>query len=308
MAPIDEKLTETVRSMYEEFPFPNTEYQMPIRPFAAYFAKQARKGGRSLLSESIDVIDAGCGTAAFITNLAQSFSESRFVGVDMTEASLKLARDKAAARGLGNLSFEKANILTLDLGRKFDVVMNLGVLHHLADPAGGLARLAAHVADDGYLVLWLYGKHGRYRLNLNQKLIDLLATKDEDWRTRIDIAKRALVGFPDAMMSCHFSVADQKMEDDFSRAREWILKHDQWVADQFVHPHETVVDMDDILKLTAGIGFRVEEWFGVEQDASRYTPDPDLQKRIDALEPDDRLRALDLLIKPNYYFVVARRR
>lgn len=303
-----EDLTKSVRSMYEEFPFPNTEYRMPIRHFAAYFAKHARKGGRSLLGEGVTVTDFGCGTAAFIRALAKSFPESQFTGFDMTTASLNLARKYAAEAGLQNIAFEQGNILEVDLGRKFDVVMNLGVLHHLADPPRGLARIVSHMKDDGFLVLWLYGKHGRYRLNLNQNMIGLLTRPEDDWKTRVDLAKRVLTTFPDKYIQCAFSVADQRLEDDFQKSREWILQHDQWVADQFVHPNERVVDMDDIYGLLDGVGLKLDLWLTVDEDPAKYTSDPEIQGLIAKLSLDDRRRFIDRLIKPNDYFVIARRK
>jgi SAM-dependent methyltransferase len=300
-------LTETVRSLYEAFPFPNTEYQLPIRAFAEYFARRARKGGRSLLKEGVEVVDAGCGTAAFITQLATAFPESRFTGVDMTSASLAVARRQAVDRNLSNLSFVQADLLTLALERKFDVVMNLGVLHHLADPDRGLERLAAHLAEDGYLVLWLYGTHGRYRLNLNQRAFHLLFKSDEGWQERVALAKRALTGFSDDHLQCHFSVADQRIENDFSKARAWILEHDQWIADQFVHPAERTVDLDEIVRLLGRQGLVLDTWLGISNDPESYTADETLRARMAGLPRADLLRFIDLLIKPNYYFVVARR-
>jgi hypothetical protein len=185
--------------------------------------------------------------------------------------------------------------------------MNLGVLHHLADPPRGLARLAAHMQPDGFLVLWLYGKHGRMRLNLNQQMIALLQKPGDGWRERVDIAKRALRGLPAKMLECHFSVADQKLEDDFPKAREWILEHDQWVADQFVHPVERTVDLDDVLQLLDGAGLTLDTWLGVSEDPARWAGNDELiRERIERLDHRDRLRFIDRLIKPNYYFLVAR--
>jgi SAM-dependent methyltransferase len=298
--------TRTVRTLYEQFPFPNTDYKVPAWGFARYFAAQARHGGRSLLAEGVSVLDAGCGTAEFTRSLAASFSQSRFLGVDMTEASLEIARTRAREAGLTNAELQRGNLLELDLGRRFDVVICMGVLHHLADPARGLARLREHLADDGYMVLWLYGGHGRYRLALNQQMIALLAREGEDWRARVDVARRVLTGFAPEHLACHFSVADKAIEDDFPRALAWVLQHDQWIADQFVHPTEHCVTMDNLLPALERSDLHLDAWIGVDEAPERITPDPALQARLAGLSRTDRLRFIDLLLKPNYYLVVAR--
>jgi 2-polyprenyl-3-methyl-5-hydroxy-6-metoxy-1,4-benzoquinol methylase len=58
---------------------------------------------------------------------------------------------RAAARGLDNIAFEEGSILELPrsgLG-PFDYVDCCGVLHHLPDPAAGLAALVATVIGAG---------------------------------------------------------------------------------------------------------------------------------------------------------------
>jgi 2-polyprenyl-3-methyl-5-hydroxy-6-metoxy-1,4-benzoquinol methylase len=168
-------LTAHIRSMYEEFPFPNCAYRRKQGlELGVYLARAARRGARSLLAEGVSVLDAGCGTGSTVIPLARAYPQSQFVGLDMNGPSLEIAERDARALGLSNLRFVQADLHTLDLGRRFDVVLCFGVLIVMADPDAGLARLSAHTASDGRLVLWLYGSHGRYRLQLNQRLIALL--------------------------------------------------------------------------------------------------------------------------------------
>ena len=61
-----------------------------------------------------------------------------------------------------NIEFYRADIL--DLGAfepGFDVISSVGVLHHMADPARGLQRLAELLLPGGYLMLGLYSELAR---------------------------------------------------------------------------------------------------------------------------------------------------
>src|SRR5205823_6166894 len=80
---------------------------------------------------------------------------------DVCGPPLEIARATARAAGVDNVEFSQYDLLdgATDLGR-FDVVLCMGVLHHLADPALGLRQLARHLAPDGVLFLYLYGERG----------------------------------------------------------------------------------------------------------------------------------------------------
>lgn len=73
------------------------------------------------------VLDAGCGTGENALHLASL--GLNVLGVDVAEAALSIAREKAAARGL-NAVFLAADALHLDrLGRLFDTVLDCGLFH-----------------------------------------------------------------------------------------------------------------------------------------------------------------------------------
>ncbi len=81
------------------------------------------------------------------------------------------------ARGLENISFHQGSLLDLP-GRgwpPFDYIDCCGVLHHLADPAAGLAALVAVLAPGGGLGLMLYGELGRTGVYPAQRAIARLA-------------------------------------------------------------------------------------------------------------------------------------
>jgi SAM-dependent methyltransferase len=124
-------------------------------------AKFARAGfappGRILQ----DILIAGCGTGQRSIAMAQKFGASHMLAVDLSLASLGYARRKAGELGLP-IVHGQADILEIEsLGRQFDLIESLGVLHHLADPWDGWRRLLSVLRPGGVMLLGLYSESAR---------------------------------------------------------------------------------------------------------------------------------------------------
>jgi SAM-dependent methyltransferase len=94
------------------------------------------------------LLDVACGTGHHLELLAPHY---RVEGVDLDPAMVELTR----ARGL---TARQGDMLTLDLGRRFDVVTCLfSSIGYVRDLGRAVTRLAAHVAPGGVLVVepWL---------------------------------------------------------------------------------------------------------------------------------------------------------
>ncbi|MEM7139624.1 MAG: class I SAM-dependent methyltransferase [Actinomycetota bacterium] len=100
------------------------------------------------LGAGASVLDAGCGTGRVAIELAARGNE--VVGVDLDEPMLTEARTKAP-----DLRWELADLLEVDLGRDFDVVVMAGNVMIFVAPgteAGVVATMARHVRPGGLLV------------------------------------------------------------------------------------------------------------------------------------------------------------
>jgi len=101
-----------------------------------------------------DILEAGCGGGQH-TALMAPFARS-IVAVDLNTAELAKGRYKE----LRNVTFRQGDIASLDLGREFDVVICVGVIHHTDDPDRTFANLLKHVRSGGRLVIWTYSAEG----------------------------------------------------------------------------------------------------------------------------------------------------
>jgi 2-polyprenyl-3-methyl-5-hydroxy-6-metoxy-1,4-benzoquinol methylase len=101
-----------------------------------------------------EVLECGCGGGhhtAIVARYAKSVT-----AIDRSTA--EVARERCA--GLDNVRFLAADLMTLDLGRQFDVVMCIGVIHHTDDPDRGFESLTRHVKPGGALLIWTYSAEG----------------------------------------------------------------------------------------------------------------------------------------------------
>lgn len=95
------------------------------------------------------LLDVACGTGAHLAELRQWYEVE---GADLSPAMLAVARQR-----LPGVKLHEADMRTLDLGRSFDVVICLfSSIGYITDPIemrSAVARLAAHVARGGVLIL-----------------------------------------------------------------------------------------------------------------------------------------------------------
>jgi SAM-dependent methyltransferase len=77
-------------------------------------------------------------------------------------SSITYAKRKTQERNLTNIEYAQADILKLgDIARTFDIVVAVGVLHHLADPFNGWRTLLSRLRPGGFMFLGLYSQFGR---------------------------------------------------------------------------------------------------------------------------------------------------
>jgi SAM-dependent methyltransferase len=92
------------------------------------------------------VLDLGCGPANALAWFARLNPETRFIGMDLSEAMLTRARERVAALRLDNVEFVHGDITNLRRFRtgSIDAVTSTMALHHLPDLAS-LSRTLSEV-------------------------------------------------------------------------------------------------------------------------------------------------------------------
>ena len=140
------------------------KYHADIAEVYDYITNEPRHYANELLFRPIDrkleaagtLLDLGCGTGQMFLRYAHL--AQKIIAVDHSAEMLAVAKKKAKASGLGNISFveqELTEFLDLNTQLQVDLVTCVGVLHHLNQEglAEVLTRIHSLLAPSGQLVL-----------------------------------------------------------------------------------------------------------------------------------------------------------
>lgn len=299
----EQSVTEKSKQFYELYQFPGTR---PIDQDGLILLRRITRSMEARLTEKhrgvLRVLDAGCGTGNTSIALAHRFPSVEFLGIDQSERSLAKARSAADTLGRKNIQFRNWDLMKpLDGENPFDLILCLGVLHHTADMKRGLANCRRVLRNGGELYLWIYGKHGRYRHSLNMRLLALLRTTGPQDTDPVHLARELI------RHTHENGVMNDLLGNITTGALEQRAFGDPvWIADQFLNPHEILIDMRQLLRLAASSAFFLDEVIGMNRDVAKRLLPPLLEERFRRLSRRRQLIALDLMLKPERYFVILR--
>ena len=169
LTPIDDAVSLQVQHQYEESPYPRWTAVPQIEPTTVVHFLRDRLNIVPIswpqTTVGVDILIAGCGTGSHSIDGALRFPKAHILAIDIGRTSLAFARRKSRELGLTNVEYGQADILKLAaLGRRFDVIETVGVLHHLADPAAGWRVLLSLLRPHGLMMVGLYSATARQSL------------------------------------------------------------------------------------------------------------------------------------------------
>lgn len=177
---IEDEVSLRVQNQYEENPYPRwikPDPAVKARNIAAYLRQKFPLASfkRDIKSGSIDVLVAGCGTGQHSIGTAQRIQGAQVLAIDLSLSSLGYAERKTQELGLTSVEYAQADLLKLgSIGRNFDVIESVGVLHHLADPWAGWQVLLSLLRPGGFMELGFYSATARRNI---VKIWDFIAER-----------------------------------------------------------------------------------------------------------------------------------
>ena len=106
------------------------------------------------------VLEAGCGVGAQTVILAQNSAETHFLSIDISDESLRKAKETTERAGIVNVQFQKGDIYDLPFeDERFDHVFVCFVLEHLLRPLDALQNLKRVLKKNGSITV-IEGDHG----------------------------------------------------------------------------------------------------------------------------------------------------
>ncbi|MDA1098306.1 MAG: class I SAM-dependent methyltransferase [Proteobacteria bacterium] len=298
---------DAVRAQYESYPYPARDPADEAHRLITGSPSHIHEiehfvfaGGRA---GALRALVAGGGTGDGAIMLAQQLADRGAGSVtylDASEASLAVARGRAQARGLDNISFHQGSLLDLPgLGwAPFDYIDCCGVLHHLDAPEAGLQALVSVLTEQGGLGLMLYGELGRTGVYPAQRAIARLAG-DGPADARLALARRLVDALP---------------EGNWLKRNDYLSDHlagdDAGFYDLLLHSRDRAYLVGQLAAMTAAAGLSITGFLPAgAYDPGLYLDDPELAARAAALPPQARWALAEELsggLKTHVFYTVRR--
>ena len=308
----DDSITQKVKNMYKKYPYPSPSTDVSqtneLLNLLRIFELESK-----IKLENKSIFDAGSGSGHRITNVAQYFTKSSFLGIDISDKSLLIANKLKKLKKLQNIKFQKHNIMNgvKTLG-KFDLVLCMGVLHHLSNPDKGLQMLTKTMKNDGIIFLYLYGKLGGHKRMLNKEIISILLDKKKsNYNLGIKLVR-----------DLDLNKFDYGWDLKFKNKKE----EDALIVDSLLHANEFLYDCNDIDNLFKKSNLYGYAIFGITAGTEGYLfdasitndqklsiPQTNISKKLKSkrslscyklLNLKDKLRIIDLIYEPNGYTII----
>lgn len=307
-----DRITEKVANMYKKYPYPSPSTQSNQTNELLNLLRIYELESKISL-ENKKFLDAGCGSGHRIINTALYFKKCTFLGIDISDTSIKIANSLKNSNNLENISFQKFNLMNSGLrSSKFDFILCMGVLHHLSNPSKGLQNILKLLQDNGTIFLYLYGKLGGHKRLLNKRLLSILLNKEKsNYELGIKLARDLCLN---------------KFEYGWNLNFKNTAEENSLIVDSLLHANEQLYDFDDIfnlLKKSNLYGFSI---FGITSGTRGllFDTSSNLSEKLsipqtnvlqlikskfslshyDSLNLKDKCRVLDIFYEPNGYTII----
>ncbi len=265
-AAIVDEISTAVRGQYEESPYPRwVDLPEPnpeprLQELADLFP---RLEVTPVLARAHRVLIAGCGSGRHPLRVARGSPDARVLAIDLSVASLAYALRRARELGVRNVEFRQLDILDArELDGEFAIIESSGVIHHMREPAEGLAALTGKLAPGGLLKLGLYSRRAR-RL--------VTQAREHIAAARIEATPEAIRAFRAALLAGHIEGLEALAESSDLYATSAC-------RDLLFHVQEHQFTPPEIGDLLAGeglvfLGFQLPGYSALERFRARF-PEP----------------------------------
>lgn len=229
---------ERVANFYESFPYP----QLPVsekKDVARHLHENVMK--RILASANLApgdlrgrrILDGGCGTGEKSVYFAMHGAKA--TGIDLSKNSLALAKQNAKKFGVEkSCDFENIDIFDLPAHfprLSFHRIFSIGVIHHTKNPQKCVEIFSDLLKPGGTLTLGLYHLYGRLPLRLHRAWIRLVSGGK----------------MPAGLSYLENSILHRQFKSEMEKA---------YLADTYLHPHETYHTISDAKKWFENAGLQ----------------------------------------------------
>ncbi len=197
-----------VREQYDRTPYPNLPIENSITEsthllfISSLITSNYAKSKKIASSEGKRILDVGCGSGETTLALAAANIGATVVGIDLSEVSIGIARQRLQYHGFPEVEF---HVMALEdipqLGLSFDYINCDEMLYLLPDPVAGLQAMKAVLHPEGIIRANLHSFYQRIDFFRAQEMSRLLGLMDGNpARRECDIIRSIMSDLRDTVM------------------------------------------------------------------------------------------------------------
>ena len=215
----DDKTSKIISKFYQNNPFPN--FNIGDNKFSLL-----KKGQENIFFNKLknfiglnkQILEAGCGTGQLSIFLSIG-TNNKVISLDTTKQSLLIAKKFIDKNSIKNIKLINADILNDQLTENyFDFIICNGVLHHTKNAKVGFDILVKSLKKNGYIIVGLYNKYGRFKNSILKFFYRLLGKKFV-----------------------------QKYDTSYLNLKTDYSTKEAWIKDQYENPIESKHTIDEVL-------------------------------------------------------------
>lgn len=175
-----------LRQHFDQVPYPNNPIEVsPKNKLNLLYVYNLATSFYLRNQEVIDtkgkvILDAGCGSGYTSLALAEANPGAKIVGIDLSEASVKIARQRMEYHGFDNAEFHVLSIEDLPkLGMEYDYINCDETLYLLPNPVLGLQVMKSVLKPNGIIHTNLHSYRQRFYYYQSQELFKMMGLLDE---------------------------------------------------------------------------------------------------------------------------------
>jgi ubiquinone/menaquinone biosynthesis C-methylase UbiE len=181
------ELLEKIRQQFDSAPYPRVPVEKSPKEDAKLLyihnlvTPYYLRNQKVIETKGKVILDAGCGTGYKSLVLAEANPGAKIVGVDISENSVKLARQRLEYHGFDNAEFHVLSIEELPkLDWQFDYINCDELLYLFPEPAVALQAMKAVLKKDGIIRSNLHSSIQRFNYFRAQQVFQMMGLMDEN--------------------------------------------------------------------------------------------------------------------------------
>jgi 2-polyprenyl-3-methyl-5-hydroxy-6-metoxy-1,4-benzoquinol methylase len=229
------ELLEKLRQQFDAAPYPNKPLeQFPESDGAWLYIHNMvtpyyLRNQKVIDTEEKFILDAGCGTGYKSLALAQANPGAKIIGIDLSEVSVNLARQRLQYYGFNNTEFYVISIEELkQLSLQFDYINCDEVLYILPNPSQGLNTLSQALKPDGVMRVNLHSSLQRNFFFRGQNAFRMMGLMDDNpGELEVDLVREIMKSLRDQIMLKKITWNSNYEEDNQAVIIDYLLQGDK---------------------------------------------------------------------------------